>query len=257
MSTQAAFIAKVTAALGNLGRPSDRRQALFHPTRPDSIGKSLRRIPARTSTEQLELLSQLIEQGKPLNLRVITKKNTADTATAIAELVGKKSPEWGGPKFVVAWQHPLIEALDLAPLLAARQVTYSAKVPRTEGAVAEKRATTLHRLATAFVGITSPDYCLAETATLVLKTRPACARAVSLLPTIHVAVIELRQVIENLAELFARLKSDSKEPISELGNCLTLITGPSKTADIELTMVHGAHGPRELYLYVIAPEAFE
>jgi L-lactate dehydrogenase complex protein LldG len=36
-----------------------------------------------------------------------------------------------------------------------------------------------------------------------------------------------------------------------LTNCLTLISGPSKTADIELTMVHGAHGPREVYLYVI------
>ena len=257
MTTQDAFIARVTAALGHPSQSLPRRQALFYPTGRDTTGKNPSRIRARTPVDRLELLNQLVEQGKPLNLRVITIKDTSAAAAAIAELVDEKSPEWGGPKSVVAWQHPLIDALDMAPLLAARQVTYFTDVPTTEVAETKERATIRRQLATAFVGITSADYCLAETATLVLKTRPARARAVSLLPTIHIAVIELRQIIGNLAELFVRLKSDKKEPLSGLGNCLTLITGPSKTADIELTMVHGAHGPRELHLYVIAPEAFE
>jgi len=51
------------------------------------------------------------------------------------------------------------------------------------------------------------------------------------------------------------LKYEGKPPDWGLTNCLTLISGPSKTADIELTMVHGAHGPREVYLYVITPTA--
>jgi L-lactate dehydrogenase complex protein LldG len=70
-----------------------------------------------------------------------------------------------------------------------------------------------------------------------------------------VAVIELNQIIRNLPELYACLKYVGKPPDWGLTNCLTLISGPSKTADIELTMVHGAHGPRELYLYVITSTA--
>jgi hypothetical protein len=51
--------------------------------------------------------------------------------------------------------------------------------------------------------------------------------------------------------LLKELIAHGKPPEWGLTNCLTLISGPSKTADIELTMVHGAHGPREVYLYVI------
>jgi L-lactate dehydrogenase complex protein LldG len=107
--------------------------------------------------------------------------------------------------------------------------------------------------AEAFVGVTSADYCLAQLATLVIKTRPEQARAASLLPSIHVAVIELGQIIADLQELYVLLKQNPGEKTEGLTNCMTFITGPSKTADIELTMIHGAHGPRELYLYVIAP----
>jgi L-lactate dehydrogenase complex protein LldG len=102
-----------------------------------------------------------------------------------------------------------------------------------------------------FIGVTSADFCVAETATLVMKTRPNQARAVSLLPLIHVAVIRLEQVLADLRELYATLKWEPAQKEEGLTNCTTMISGPSKTADIELVMVHGAHGPRELYLYVI------
>jgi L-lactate dehydrogenase complex protein LldG len=98
------------------------------------------------------------------------------------------------------------------------------------------------------------DFCLAENATLVLKTRPSQARAVSLVPSIHVAVIRLDQLLSNLGELNAALMRDPGQRPEGLTNCMTLITGPSKTADIELVMVHGAHGPRELHIYVITGE---
>ena len=257
MTDQNAFIAKVTAALGHPRQTARRRQALLYPSGIDKTGDTLARIRTRAPADRLELLHQLVERGKPLNLHVIPTKDLSSAATAITELVDKKSPEWEGPKSVAAWQHPLVDALDLEPLLSARQVAYFTALPATSAAKTRLGPAIRQGLETAFVGITSADYCLAETATLVLKTGPARARAVSLLPTIHVAVIELRQVIGNLAELFALLKSGSKKPCYGLGNCLTLITGPSKTADIELTMVHGAHGPREVYLYVITPEAVE
>jgi len=103
----------------------------------------------------------------------------------------------------------------------------------------------------AFIGITSADYCIAETATLTMKTRPGQPRCVSLLPSIHVAVVRLDQILWNLKELYLLLKWDSYEQAEGITDCMTFISGPSKTADIEATLVHGAHGPRELYLFVL------
>jgi len=96
---------------------------------------------------------------------------------------------------------------------------------------------------------------VAGSATLVMRTRPDQPRAVSLVPSIHVAVITLDQIIESLEELYFRLNWDPKEQAEGLTNCMTFISGPSKTGDIELVMVHGAHGPRQLIVYVITDQA--
>ena len=212
MITQDAFISRVTAALGHLDPSNRRGRDFFSPDRSKNTGKVLNRIQERSSVDRLELLNTLVRQGKPLNLHVIAKKDIPAAAAAIAKLVDDESPEWNGPKSVAAWRHPLIDALDMGPLLAAQQVMYFTAMQTSEAAETKETPAFRRRLSTAFVGITTADYCLAETATLVLKTRPNHARAVSLLPTIHVAVIELAQVIRNLEELFVLLKTGSKKP---------------------------------------------
>ena len=118
---------------------------------------------------------------------------------------------------------------------------------------AEKtRADLRKQVIDAYIGITSADFCMADTASLVMRTRPGQARSVSLVPSIHVAVIYLHQIILDLKELYSLLQWDPKIQAEGLTNCMTYISGPSKTADVEATMVHGAHGPREVYVYVIA-----
>ena len=79
----------------------------------------------------------------------------------------------------------------------------------------------------------------------------SASRSTSLVPSIHIAVIHMDQIIADLKELFALLKWDPEYSSEGLTNCMTFISGPSKTADIEATMVHGAHGPREVYIFVI------
>jgi L-lactate utilization protein LutC len=94
------------------------------------------------------------------------------------------------------------------------------------------------------VGITGVDQVVAETGTLVLATRPDQPRSASLLPPVHIAVAHRGQVLADLFDLFEQYSW-------ELPACLTLITGPSKTGDIELKLVTGVHGPGELHLVLV------
>jgi L-lactate utilization protein LutC len=94
------------------------------------------------------------------------------------------------------------------------------------------------------IGITGVDGVIAETGTLVLATRPDQPRSASLLPPVHIAVAHRRQILADLFDLF---EPAATQPAA----CLTLITGPSKTGDIELKLVTGVHGPGELHLVLV------
>lgn len=206
----------------------------------------LQRIQNRTPADRKKLLETFIKAAEPINLSVTACENRGAATAAIAELVRKKNPEWGEQKRVVAWVHPLVERLSLPAALSEQGVPLSfTDLKETD------RESLRRQVIESFVGITSADFCMADTATLVMRTRPGCARSVSLLPSIHIAVIELYQIIADLKELYALLKWDPRERKEGLSNCMTFISGPSKTADIEATMVHGAHGPREVHVFVI------
>jgi L-lactate utilization protein LutC len=99
------------------------------------------------------------------------------------------------------------------------------------------------------LGLSGVDYLIAETGSVILASRPAQPRSLSLLPPIHVAVAERRQVLPDLFDLFALLGKDA----DELPACLSIITGPSKTGDIELRLVTGVHGPGEIHVVLVDP----
>jgi hypothetical protein len=100
--------------------------------------------------------------------------------------------------------------------------------------------------ATADVGITSADYALADTGTLVMLSSPREARMISLLPPAHIAVVPRARILTGLDELFSLLPNPAKSTSS-----LVLITGPSRTADIEQILVRGVHGPGVFSVVVV------
>lgn len=98
--------------------------------------------------------------------------------------------------------------------------------------------------AAAEIGITSADFALADTGTLVFLSEP---RLVSLLPPKHIAIIDRAKIISGLDELFRRVPQPA-----ELASSMVLITGPSRTADIEMRLVRGVHGPGEILVLIVA-----
>ncbi len=103
-----------------------------------------------------------------------------------------------------------------------------------------------HACATADVGITSADYALADTGSLVSLSCPDEARLVSLLPPVHVAVVPKDRLLTGLDELFAILPDPAAVAAS-----MVIITGPSRTADIEQILVRGVHGPGQVHVVLV------
>ncbi|MEE8350017.1 MAG: LUD domain-containing protein [Acidobacteriota bacterium] len=89
----------------------------------------------------------------------------------------------------------------------------------------------------------SPARCgIAETGTIVHEVTPGTGRLFSLLPPTRLVLLSERDLIMNSAEFFPDLLVDSQ------GSVVTLITGPSRTADIEKTLVVGVHGPKKMFV---------
>ncbi len=97
-------------------------------------------------------------------------------------------------------------------------------------------------------GITDVTYAVAETGSLVIKTSADHGRGLSLVPMFHIAVIEPKQLAADLVDLFTQLAKEGA------GSNVLLISGPSKTADIEMNVVTGVHGPNVVKAFVIKSE---
>ena len=99
------------------------------------------------------------------------------------------------------------------------------------------------------IGVTGVDYAISETGTCVIIPRAGVSRLVSLLPPVHIALVERRQVLPSLDELFTLRRDDFVN--GNLGSYMNLITGPSRSADIEYKLITGVHGPREVHMVLI------
>jgi L-lactate utilization protein LutC len=100
--------------------------------------------------------------------------------------------------------------------------------------------------ATANVGITSADYALADTGTLVLFSSREEPRLVSLLPPLHLALVPVDRLLTGLDELLTRVPDPAA-----VSSSMVFITGPSRTADIEQILVRGVHGPGEIHVVLV------
>ena len=98
----------------------------------------------------------------------------------------------------------------------------------------------------AFGGIlTEATLAIAETGTLVLQNVPGQGRrAPTLVPDFHLCVLRASQVVESVPEAMDRLAATAMLPT-------TFISGPSATADIEMTRIKGVHGPRFLHVLIV------
>jgi L-lactate dehydrogenase complex protein LldG len=95
------------------------------------------------------------------------------------------------------------------------------------------------------VGVTGVLAAIAETGTLAVASGASRSRGTFIIPPVHVALVREAEIIPDMLDLWPRI---NRPPTA-----LTLITGPSKTADIEGILVTGVHGPRAVHVFIIEP----
>jgi L-lactate dehydrogenase complex protein LldG len=157
-----------------------------------------------------------------------------------------------GARSLVTWD-PVALGFDAAPVLTREGFEVVAALAGEEDEASRLR----HReqAARAQVGVTGADFVLGETGTLILLSGSGRPRSTSLLPDVHVAVFgrdRLLETLEQVGIVLEALHADADHATS--GAMINFITGPSRTADIELTLTRGVHGPKEVHaIFVEAP----
>jgi L-lactate dehydrogenase complex protein LldG len=177
------------------------------------------------------LLEQLVKELYNVNTEVYMAGTEDELREYVIGLVRRK-----GIESFAAWEPDFLSSPGLVGILEGEGLTHITSTDKNE-------------MARAGMGITGADYAIADTGTLVLLTDGSKPRSVSLLPPVHMAIVKESNIVRNINELFIILKDklDAGEPVP---SCVTFITGPSRTADIELNLTLGVHGPKELHVII-------
>lgn len=207
-----AILSDIRAALGRLaGAPV--------PPLPVSA-----QVPPRQPGDPTAELGMLLDEigkvgGKTL---ILPEGGLGDALAALVEAEGIKK--------AMCWQTPALQALGVERILAGLGVEIVSPYAGKE------------TLASCDLGVTGVDAALPETGTLLLRGAPDRPRIVSLLPRVHLALLRPAALRADLSPAFAEVTGQGY---------FVFVTGPSRTADIELTVTIGVHGPQALYVWVL------
>ena len=219
-----------------------------HPVLETTLGSG-RGAPANASSDQARALeirnrcererAGLLAQFESELLTIGVRVHQASSIDSASEYVQRIALE-RKTKTIVAADAEVVERIALPNRLRSAGIRYV-----TEASDADLRSIAID----AGIGVSGVDYALADTGTLVLLARKGQPRLISLVPPVHIAIVKADQVVHGLDDLFGLLRLE--KGVNDLGSAVTFITGASRTADIELTLVVGVHGPQELHVVMM------
>ena len=207
--------------------PPDAR--LEHPGAPPRLDRpSDREGMVASFTRELEKL-----MGK-----VHRVADDAQATARVLELLAER-----GVGRVLAWDDQWLRPAGLGTSLRDAGIAVEPCWLPQEG---PERTARLKALDDVVVGITTAHGALADTGSIVVVSGPGRGRIASLLPPVHIAVIGAEQLSPTLSTYLG-----ANPAIADVGSNVVAITGPSRTGDIEGTLVLGVHGPGDLHVIVI------
>jgi L-lactate dehydrogenase complex protein LldG len=143
----------------------------------------------------------------------------------------------GGP--VVTWDDPRFAEYRLSPLLQEEWPSEKIDVHVWNASIGQKNIELAEK---ANVGITFSDMTLAESGTVVLFSSNGKGRTVNFLPQTYIAIVPKSTIVPRMTQAAAYIH-EQIEKGKTIPSCINFITGPSNSADIEMNLVVGVHGP--------------
>lgn len=194
---------------------------------PADIAKPWLPDGGETPAERVRIFMDNLEKLRAVPRRV---PDLASAAEAVATLARDRC--W---QRIAAHAHPLID-----PVLAG----LGCSVERVDGPGGFDK----NGLEACDAGITACEAAVAQTGAILVSSRTCGGRGLSILPHVHIVVLAVDQVVATVGEAlhFARDRAAGRMP-----SMLSFITGPSRTGDIERILVLGAHGPKELFVFLV------
>ena len=238
---KAEFLAGVRQALGRADVPPTEPYPRLTDTTPELEVQAIE-IRRRLAENLPALLDQLADMAAKGGWNVHRASGTEEAVGQIETIV----KESGATNIVRSAQ----EVFDQVPVDAAL-ANQGAKVTTVIKDSDNPREVLREEIRRSGVGITGADYALAETGTLVVLPRKGLSRLVSLVPPVHIALVRAEDLLETLDDLFLLRRLEYHQQGGEMGSYLNFITGPSRTADIEMTIVEGVHGPKEVHMVIL------
>ena len=171
-------------------------------------------------------------------------RNPAEVLSRVLQQTGHTEVFWEEETIFV--KHGLPYRLRLPESFSTPNLVFSyhyqgrVRLPITLAA----RSIELDRLAAIPVSVSSAAFGIAETGTIVQTVEPGRGRLLNVLPETHIVFLAVEDLLSNMDQLFERIRPGEK------GSALTLVTGPSRTADIGKVLVKGMHGPRRWFVVV-------
>lgn len=204
------------------------------------------------------------DAGRPAAMPVTSAIGRTELAAQLARELGKVDGHFLG---VFTPDEARKQTVSLARRIGAARVAIGAGVMLDEGPVARalehaglhvtsyrhtapvNPASLAAAMAQCDLGIVEADYAIASTGTFAVTGAPGRPLSLSLLPPVNLLIVHAARLMPDLAAAVTALG-----PAAVINHRLALITGPSRTADIEKMIVVGVHGPKQLHAMIIWPE---
>lgn len=223
MNNRQEFIAHIAK---KLGRPT-----------PTSVEPIKLNFPLYRLNSQEERIEKFLKMYEAMGGKAAIATTAGEAAQALKGWFGEK-PEWLKSNAIVAWNELPTMARATLEELGWPAHSYG-DLPSTE------RNTIMDK---AELGITGADYGIAQSGSLVLKSSSKRGRAVSLVPIRHLTFIPASMLRDSLDLVLDELMG------SDIPAAIEIITGPSRTSDIEMDLSIGVHGPVEVYCILMADQ---
>jgi len=223
MTTRDQFLARVRASLKSANLPSAQTDLP-------------RRELSQPSTSSAALIESFTRELTALACEVYQPQNDEEALEIVLKIINDSHA-----RDVLTWDESELPARGLIDALT--RVGIKTNNISLSNEITKRKTQTLE-LDTPIVGITGALAALADTGSLALLSASSRSRAASLTPLTHIVLVRVGDLYPDMATFLS-----AHPNIAQDSSNLTFITGPSRTADIEFTLVRGVHGPK--YVHVI------